>query len=136
MKRLLDELAASLHGCQGGRAPRRVHGSADLKDQFGLPITPSRWAELSQQLTCRLPPLERRSDGLWSFPRGWTTVWDMGAYVAERHPDWQPRAGGTVEDWVEAQVFVGVRDVMVEALNVDEEEVVRSARLQQDLGAE
>jgi hypothetical protein len=134
MRRVLDELAEALSAIQGGPS-RRIAASVELRQQFGLPITPSCWRALEQQLNCPLPPLQRRTDGLWSYPRGWRTVWDLADYLAERRQGWQPPRGRTESDWREAQVFVGVRACLVEALNVDREEVVRTARLMADLGA-
>jgi hypothetical protein len=136
MKRVLDELADALSAAHGHPCPRRIAGTVGLPGQFGLPITPSRWAALEQRLACSLPPLQRRGDGLWSFPRGWTTVWDLADYLAERRPGWGFPSGRELADWREAQIFVCVRDLLVEALNVSPEQVVRSARLMEDLGAE
>jgi hypothetical protein len=136
MRRVLDELADALDAVQGRPRPRLVRASVELRHQFGLPITPSCWAELGHLLRCPLPPLGRRPDGVWSFPCGWTTVWDVAAYLAERCPDWEPPRGETSAVWREAQVFVRVRASLVEALNVSPEKVVRSARLIKDLGAE
>jgi hypothetical protein len=80
--------------------------------------------------------LQRRPEDLWSFPRGWTTVWDLADYLAERRPGWGAPTGRELPDWREAQIFVCVRACLVEALNVSPEEVVRSARLMADLGVE
>ena len=136
MKQTLDELAEALHAAQGQPVPRRVVGLLELRQQFGLPITPTRWAELGRRLPCALPPLERRPDGLWSFPRGWRTVGDLAAYISERSPGWLAPHRTSAAEWREAQVFAGVRACLVEALNVSPEEVVRGARLTADLGAE
>jgi hypothetical protein len=107
-----------------------------LPDQFHRPITPRLWAVLEKALACPLPPLECSSGGL-SFPHGWTTVWDVAAYLAEQRPGWEaPSSGEGVDNWREAQVFAGVRGCLIEALNVPVEAVVRSARLTADLGAE
>jgi hypothetical protein len=136
VKRVLDELASALSTSQGSPLPRRIAESVELWHQFGLPITPSLWAVLERQLGCFLPALERQNTGLWSFPRGWKTVWDIAAFLAEHRPGWQPPQGKGVADWQEAQVFVGVRSCLMEALNVSPAEVVRTARLMADLGAE
>ena len=88
MSRALDELAAAIVAAQGGRPPRRVVTSVALRRQFGLPITPSRWAALERELGCPLPALEPRHAGLWSFPRGWMTVCDMADYLAGCRPGW------------------------------------------------
>ncbi len=136
MTRVLDELANALSAAQGGPSPRRIATSVELRRQFSLPITPSRWAALERQLAVPLPPLERRADGLWSFPHGWTTVWDVAGYLADHSPAWQVPQLQAVAAWREAQVFVGVRACLMEALNVSVEQVVRPARLMADLGAE
>lgn len=136
MRRTLDDLAEAFHAANGPRYPRRVARSDELFRQFGLPITPSRWAELERHLGCVLPPLERCRDGLWSFPRRWETVWDLARYLNDVCPDWQPPPAACAADWLEAQVFIGIRETLVEALNVDKERVVRSARLMADLGAQ
>jgi hypothetical protein len=136
MGRPLDDLAEALHAANGPRRQRLVVCSDQLFRQFGLPITPSRWAECARQLRCVLPPLSRSPYGLWSFPCGWETVWDLTHYLSETHPGWQSPEAASVADWVEAQVFVGVRETLMEALNVDKSRVMRSARLVADLGAE
>jgi hypothetical protein len=136
MTAVLDDLAEALHAAQGSPLPRRIAASVELRQQFGLPITPSRWAALTQQLRCSLPPLERRSDGLWWFPRGWTTVWDVAGHLAERCANCELPLHRSAEEWRNAQVFAGVRACLMTALNVPAEEVVRAARLGADLGAE
>jgi hypothetical protein len=136
MTRVLDELAEALAAVEEMRGPRRVVSYVELWQQFRLPITPSRWAALARELACPLPPLVRRSDGLWAFPRGWTTVWDVAGHLAATCPRWEPPRHREAVDWQEAQVFVGVRACLVEALNVAPEQVVRPARLMADLGAE
>jgi hypothetical protein len=135
MKRVLDELAEALVAVEETRGPRRIVASVELWRQFRLPITPSRWA-LWQALPSPLPALERRTDGLWAFPNGWTTVWNVARHLAAACPSWELPGCMEATAWQEAQVFVGVRDCLVEALNVDPEQVVRSARLMADLGAE
>jgi len=134
MRRVLDELADVLSTAQGALVPRRISTSVELRHQFGLPITPARWAVLERQLSCALPPLERRIDGLWAFPNGWQTIWDLAAYLVESQRGWLAPRSRSVADWREAQVFVGVRACLVEALNMDPEQVVRPARLMADLG--
>jgi hypothetical protein len=136
MRRVLDELADALSMAQGTPSRRRIAGSVELRHQFGLPITPGRWEALEARLACALPPLERRSEGLWSFPHGWKTVWDLAAYLADNYQGWLAPRDRSAADWREARVFVRVRACLVEALNVDPELVVRPARLIADLGAE
>jgi hypothetical protein len=132
----LDELAEALHATNGSPCPRRVTASVELRQQFGLPITPTRWQALEQQLSIPLPPLERQPGRLWAFPNGWTTILDLAGYLAEQRPAGRVPAGCTPADWQEAQVFAGVRACLVESGNLDAEEVVRSARLMADLGLE
>jgi hypothetical protein len=136
MTRVLDELADAIEIVRGHQVPRRIVSSVELARQFDLPVTPSLWSELGRELACPLPPLERRPDGLWSFPLGWVTVWALADHLAGCRPNWEPPQGRTEKDWREAQVFVGVCACLVEALNVDPEQIVRSSRLQGDLGAE
>jgi hypothetical protein len=62
------------------------------------------------------------------------TIADLAAYVAVAHPGWHVPDSCWEAHWREAQVFAGVRACLVEAANVDPDEVVRPARLQQDLG--
>jgi hypothetical protein len=135
MIRALDELAEALHLTNGAPRPRRVAASVTLWDQFGQPITPKRWAALEGKLACPLPALESRGDGLWSFPSGWRTVWDLAAHLLEQRPSWHLPSQLTLADWQNAQVFAGVRSTLVEALNVDAEDIHRPSRLQADLGA-
>jgi hypothetical protein len=136
MPRILDELADAIEIVRGHQVPRRIVSSVDLCQQFGVPITPALWSSLGRELACPLPPLEKREDESWSFPQGWATVWDLADHIAGCRPGLEPPQGRTEKDWREAQIFVGVSACLVEALNVDPEQVVRSARLMGDLGAE
>jgi hypothetical protein len=136
MKRVLDELADGLHAMRPTGLPRVIIDRVELGRQFKLPITPRAWHTLAGRLACILPSLQSRRSGLWSFPNRCNTVWDLARFVADQHTDWETPPRMSVSDWREAQVFAGVRACLVDALNVDSEEVVRSARLQADLGAE
>jgi hypothetical protein len=135
--RVLDELAEAFHVIRGSWQPRRVVPSLDLAlhftAPFSFPLSPVTWRQLGEELGCPLPPLAWR-DERWALPDGWSSVIDLALFVAQRR-DWLPPAGYSVTAWVEAQVFAGVRSVLVEALNVHKEEVVRPARLMADLGA-
>jgi hypothetical protein len=115
--------------------PRRLVSSLALRDQFSLPITPTRWTALAQELACPLPPLQRQPGKLWSFPQGWT-VRDLAHYLSVQRPELGPPGPCTEADWYAAQVFVGVRACVAEAGCLDEAQVVRSARLMADLGLE
>jgi hypothetical protein len=134
MPRLLDELAEALHTVRGKPCPRRVVASLELREQFGLPITPTRWQELGRQLSVSLPPLKRHPGRLWSFPDGWRTVCDLALSLAEQRTGGELAADCSAGDWQEAQIFIGVRDCLVEVALVDPEAIVRSARLEADLG--
>lgn len=91
---------------------------------------------MAQQLNCPLPPLERGAGELWIFPRGWTTVWDLADHVCRYRATKESPSRRVPDEWYEAQVFIGVRRCLIEALNVPRDRVVRSARLTEDLGAE
>ena len=84
---------------------------------------------------CSLPPLEW-DQGLARPPRNWSTIWDLAAYLRLRFPDWQSPVLQTLEEWREAQIFAGVRAVLVEVGNLNPDQVVRDSRLQADLGLE
>ena len=89
MRRALDELAEAISTAHGSPSPCRIATSVELRRQFSLPITPSRWAVLAQHLACPLPALDRPKTGLWAFPHGWKTVWDIVDYLAGHRPDLQ-----------------------------------------------
>jgi hypothetical protein len=74
--------------------------------------------------------------GRWFLPDGFEAVWNLVDHACYYHPDWEPPAARTVEAWREAQIFAGVRIVLVEAGSLDPAEVVREARLTRDLGLE
>jgi hypothetical protein len=131
--RILDELAEALHGAEGSPVPRRVVSSVELWRQFRLPITPARWRAVSARLGLPLPPLLRQCGNLWTFPEGWTTVFDLAEYIARHWPEWTAPDPCKEADWREAQVFAGVRACLMEACNLDADEVVRPARLMADL---
>jgi hypothetical protein len=136
MKNVLDKLAEAICASCWRLKPRVVVARVELRHQFGLPITPTRWQALDVQLACSLSPLEKAAGGLWRFPRNCNTIWDLAALVANQHPDWKSTSRNEADEWREAQIFVRVSACLVEALNVDSEKVTRTARLQADLGAE
>jgi len=134
MVRALDDVAAALGLVRSSFHAGLIVRSIRLADQFGLPVTSHHWKHLGRRLGCDLPPLEPERPGVWRFPYGWETVRDLADHVASERPGCEPPATCTEGDWREAQVFVRVRQVLVDALNVDNEAVVRSARLVADLG--
>jgi hypothetical protein len=134
MQNLLPELADALHRLRGERQPRTVVSSLDLWQQFALPITPSCWRDLGEQLGCVLPELRRRTEGLWGFPARVERVLDLVEWV-RRAAGQEPISEVNVAIWEKAQIFAGVRSCLVDALNIDPEEVVPKARLMDDLGA-
>jgi hypothetical protein len=136
MPRVLDELAEAFHRGRGGPVPRVVVTSTALADQFGGPVTPARWVALRRRLWCLLPPLEGSAKTGWSVPAECATVWDLADHVAADRPEWQPPAERTARAWREAQIFIGVRAVLVEAGNLDPEKIERPARLTDDLRLE
>ena len=133
--RALDEVAEALGGVRSSFHTGLIVRSVRLADQFGLPVTPTPWLRLGHRLDCALPPLEWQRSGVWQFPPGWETVRDLADHVATQRPGCEPPATCTEGDWREAQIFVRVRGALVDALNVDPDQVVRSARLREDLGA-
>jgi hypothetical protein len=136
MKRILDEIAEAIDATKRPWRPRVLVATTDLRHQFSSPITPRLWQGIGARLNCILPTLRKSPNGRWIFPNHCKTVWELARVVASQHPDWEIPLSSQYELWREAQVFVGVRACLVEVLNVNEEEVVRSATLQGDLGAE
>jgi hypothetical protein len=128
---VLDELARVFHVVRGGR-PLQIMNSVSLGDQFGGPMNPVQWKQLQRLLGCRLPPLECGREG-WCPPLGWTTIWDLAEYLIALGPGREPPAQRSPAAWREAQVFCGVRSVLVETGNHSPDKVVRSARLVPDL---
>jgi hypothetical protein len=61
---------------------------------------------------------------------------ELSKIILRQHSEWVLPSPLQEATWREAQVFAGVRAVLVDALNVDPEEAVRTATLQGDLGAE
>lgn len=131
--RVLDALADAFHLARAGGGPRAVVSSDSLADQFAGPLLPADWVRLQRALPANLPPLGF-AGGRWVPPRGWRDVWQVADYLSARLPDWEPTDARSVAAWREAQVFAGVRSVLVEAGGVEPERVVRPARLMADLG--
>ena len=129
--RVLDEMAESLYIARGRPWPRSPVRSVALADQVIAPIDAPLWRSIGRRLRCELPPLRHGN-----LPAGFRTVWDLADWVAWQRPGLEPPRERTAEAWADAQVFVVVRETLVEALNVEPREVVRSARLMHDLGAE
>jgi hypothetical protein len=132
--RVLDEVAAAINLARDQPGPRPVLSALGLEDQFTYTLHPKGWDALRRHLDCGLPPL-MFVQGHWFLPEGFTTIWDLVEVAADAHPNWDPPEDRTVAAWRNAQVFAAVRDVMVEALCIDPEQVTREARLKADLGA-
>src|SRR5262245_7921214 len=122
--RVLDELADAFHAGRGSAVPRPIVASDRLEEQFGYPLTAARWGAVDCRLGCPLPALAF-DQGHWWLPAGLATVWDLAGHVARCRPDWEPPSSATSDAWREAQVFAGVRAVLVEAGNLDLEGVTR-----------
>jgi hypothetical protein len=132
--RVLDEVADAIRIARGGLT-HPVLSSVVLEDIFGGPITPRQWARIQKHLACPLPPLEF-DQGHWFRTDDFETVWDLVAYIAKHHPDWEPPLERTTAAWRNAQIFVGVRVEVAEAGSLRLKDVVRSARLRRDLRLE
>jgi hypothetical protein len=133
--RVLDEVADAVQAGRGGRVFRPVVTAVGIADQFGFPVTGPRWAAMERRLGCPLPPLDY-DQGHWWLPPGLATVWDLVDHVARCRPELEPPAARTAAAWREAQVFAGVRETLVDALNIGPADVTRRARLRADLGAD
>jgi hypothetical protein len=133
--RVLDEVADAVHLARGERCPRPVRAGERLDDLIGGAATDRRWAAAARHLGCPLPPV-RFDQGHWFLPTGFETVWDVVDHVARHRRDWEPPAERTAAAWREAQVFAGVRSVLVDAGNLEPAEVTRGARLRADLRLE
>lgn len=124
----LDTLAAALHQVRGRPRPRRIVNSIKLYVQFPGDFTNHDWLRLQEELDVLLPPLE----GMM-FPPPWETVFDLADFVASKRSELSPPTERTLTAWRKAQVFAGVRDCIVEQLNVKPEEVWREASFVKDL---
>ena len=136
-QRLLDDIAAALQFANNSRRHPRLIRSVRLCDQFDQQIDELSWQRLRKALSCPLPPLVLTTSGGLNFPTGWTEVGHLLEFVTRRVELNGSAANESVtrETWIEAQIFVGVREVLVNALGVDTEEVTRSSQLIRDLGA-
>jgi hypothetical protein len=132
--RVLDEVAEAIRRA-GGRSPRPLLKEFGLREQFEHPITPKQWIAIQQYLACPLPLLEF-VEGFGFRPIGFATIWDLVDHATRWHPEWEPSTDRTEAAWREAQIFAGVRIVLVEALNVEPKAVTRQARIKADLGAD
>ena len=125
--RVLDEVAAAINLAREEPGPRPVISAFGLEEQFTYTLHPNGWAAIQRHLGCKLPPLVF-VQGHWLLPDGFTTIWDLVEVAADAHPDWDPPETRTEAAWRNAQVFAGVRDVMVDALCVDPKDVTRKTR--------
>src|SRR5262249_15872029 len=126
--RALDEVAEAIRRAHGHRWRLAVLASFLLEDHFGGTLVPEEWAIVQDHLACSLPPLNF-VQGHWFLPDGFTPSWDLGEPPLDAPPRREPPTARTVETWREAQIFAGVKIVMIDALDVDPEAVVRSARI-------
>ena len=124
----LDTLAAALHQVRGRPRPRRIVNSIKLRVQFPGDFTERDWQRLQNELDVLLPPL-----AAMMFPHAWETVFELADFVASKRPELLPPTERTLTAWRKAQVFAGVRDCIVEQLNVKPEEVRREASFVKDL---
>ncbi len=133
--RALDDVAEAIRSFRSSsRRTTPVVRSIALRDQFSLPVTPSVWLYLEKELNHSLPPLCKSPQGLWDLPLNWQTVFDLAEYVAQRSDRIGPKDYSTAE-WVNAQIFAGVRTQLLDALNLKKCDIHRKSRLEQDLGA-
>ena len=130
--RALDEVAEAIQLARHGGPP--VISAFGLHEQFGGPPTPKQWREIRRHLACGLPPLEF-VQGHYFLPDGFSTIWPLVVAAAAANPDWKWPTDCTESAWREAQIFVRVRQTLVDALGVDTVQVTRKARLMRDLGA-
>ncbi|MDA0835790.1 MAG: hypothetical protein O2955_15115 [Planctomycetota bacterium] len=133
---VLDEIAEVLWMLHGRHQPQPINSSVAFEDQFPMGLDIDMWRCLERHLEVILPPLELDEVGHCYLPEGLVTIWDFANYVAWYRPDWDPPCQFTFVAWREAQIFAGVRHMLCDALSVEADEVVRSARLMGDLGAE
>lgn len=126
--RVLDEVAAAINLARAEPGPRPIVSAFGLEEQFTYTLHPSGWAAIERHLGCHLPPLVF-AQGHWLLPDGFATIWDLVEVAADAHPNWDPPEERTVAAWRNAQVFACVRDVMVEALCVEPEDVTRETRI-------
>ena len=140
---ILDDIADVVTAEREGPV-RRPLASQSFDDLVPPERRTGFWADLAVRLDIVLPPLDRvRADGP-DFPVVCSTVAasiDRSAarfLPVERLLPTQPVDAGlpTSRQWIEAQVFVVVRDMLVDSLGVDKKSVHRRARLIEDLGAE
>jgi hypothetical protein len=127
--RVLDEVADAVRIARGGIA-HPVRSSVLLADLFDGPVTWRHYAAMQKHLGC---PLLEFDQGHRFEVEDFVTVWELVAYVAVHHPDWELPSERTTAAWRNAQIFAGVRSVLVDAGNLDPKEVVREARLVPDL---
>ncbi len=129
--RVLDEVADAMRIARGGLTVP-VHSSVVLAELFVDPITPQQWSTMQSHLGCPLPAFEF-DQGHWFRADEFQTVWEIVAHVAKQRHDWESPIEQSIAAWRNAQVFAGVRAAIAEAGNLDQEEVIRSARLKRDL---
>ena len=92
---------------------------------------------MRSRMSVNASPLERGLPGSHRVDHhadGPDDDWGVVDHVARHHFDWDLPAEQTPATWREAQIFAGVSNEFVEAINLDPTVVVRSDRLGPDLG--
>jgi hypothetical protein len=126
-----DEVAGAIQFARTSTHP--VTTSIQIEEQFPGVLVKRHWDRLQRKLKCPLPGLEY-DQGHWLLPEGLATIWDLCRLVGSHHPDWELPPDETSNKWRNAQIFAGVRDVLVEVGCLRPNLIHRSSRLQQDLG--
>ena len=123
-----DAIACAVHQVNPFRRPREL---IELRQLIPQQNVTSFWQVVNRELG---KPTTEVSDDL-PFRPGYTVA-DLAVAI---HPDvgvQQWTYDRITDAWRSAQVFVGVRKVLVECLGVDDLQITRSARLVQELGAD
>lgn len=146
MARILDELAEIFDTLRGGLTRDQLGialNSLRLRDQFQPPLTPVLWDEFASQLGYALPPLIPLPDvwlwenDEWQLPDGLETISDLLNHLRDSGADaddwpWDV----SLYDWREARIFVRVRGITSEQLQIPKSEIHRHSRFAEDLKAD
>ncbi len=127
--RALDEIAVAVREVGASRF-LQIRPEQHLA-QLLAPLTPARWAEFQSALGIRLRDLEGTPP---KPPAGQSTVWEVARVMARTLGECQPPEFQTVDEWRDAQVFVGVRRILADSICWDETDILRQHRLGEDLG--
>lgn len=143
MARILDELAEIFDTLRGGLTRDQLGialQSLHLRDQFQWPLTPELWDEFALQLGCPLPPLTPLPEvwlwehDAWQLPDGLETIGDLLNHLRDigaDTDDWPWDV--SLYDWREARIFVRVRGITSEQLQIPKSEIHRHSRFVEDL---